>query len=304
MNQNLRSFLCSLICISILACFAGRESGAASEQAIDPSIAGEFPSAWVLLEERPLLWAHPGGARSTLRLDLESLERVEVFGSAPGDKDAERWLAVQTETQSGWLPDALLAPPPTTVAADALGKIGQEPVDRFRGIAPEYKPVDLIEIPFGYERDRKYKLRREAAEACESLIRSARREGISLSVVSAYRSYETQHRIYLNKLERSGWKQKTVAKPGHSEHQLGTTVDFAGADETTLLKESFGETPEGRWLRENAPRFGFALSYTTANRERTGYAPEPWHYRYYGLELAPGLHAEALGQGTNPDSGV
>jgi LAS superfamily LD-carboxypeptidase LdcB len=293
--RNIRSLVSLVTSVLLLACLGGRY-GAASEDFAEHAPGEACASSWVLLEARPRLWAAPGGEPSTDRLELESLARVEVLSVASGDDQAERWIEVRTAVQTGWLPDALLAPPPTTVAADALGKIGKEPVDRFRGIAPEYEPTDLLEIRFGYEPERKYRLRREAAQACETLIRTARREGISLEVVSAYRSYATQHRIYLNKLARSGWKQKTVAKPGHSEHQLGTTVDFTGADESTLLRQSFGETAEGRWLRENAPRFGFALSYTEANRERTGYAPEPWHYRYYGVEEASHRHEAALGQ--------
>jgi D-alanyl-D-alanine carboxypeptidase len=84
-----------------------------------------------------------------------------------------------------------------------------------------------------------------------------------------------------------------VAKPGHSEHQLGTAVDVAGADDETVLKTEFGDTPAGKWLTAHAPAFGFAISYTAANRATTGYIPEPWHYRYVG-SAARARHEAAL----------
>lgn len=293
LRTGLSSFISLLSCLLVVSCFVGRDGEAAGEAggARPP----EFPAAWVLLEENPELWDAPGAEPTGSRLKAEALERVEVHDAEPGDDRAKRWLQVRTAEQTGWLPEALLAPPPTPVHPNHLHQIGQERVDRFRGIDPGYVPTDLVEIPFGYESGRTYRLRKEAATALETMIRRARRAGVSLVVVSAYRSYATQRRIYLGKLKRSGWLQDTVAKPGHSEHQLGTTVDLNGPDESTLLRVSFGETPEGQWLREHAPAFGFALSYTEFNSGVTGYAPEPWHYRYYGVEKAARRHAEALG---------
>ncbi len=80
----------------------------------------------------------------------------------------------------------------------------------------------------------------------------------------------------------SATSQNKVAKPGHSEHQLGTTVDLCGLDPKTVLNPNFNLTKEGRWLRENASRFGFYQSYTKENQHLTGYIPEPWHYRFLG----------------------
>jgi hypothetical protein len=255
----------------------------------------EFPSEWVLLDDRPVLWSGPGSVTARGQLRARAGANLTAESSAPGDRFAHFWIRVRHGDQSGWLPEALAAPRAPSVGSDAVETLGREPVDRFFGLPPDYAPDDLVPIDFGYEPHRTYLLRQEAARACEAMIRRAQMEGLEIKVVSAYRAYDTQRRVYVNKLKRSDWKQRTVAKPGHSEHQLGTTVDFAGSDRATLLMESFGDTPEGKWLRENAPEFGFALSYTEHNQHRTGYAPEPWHYRYYGPELAPLRHAEALG---------
>lgn len=292
---RIRSFVSLISSLLVLSCFIGRDADPAGAEPNVRPWPSELPASWVLLKDRPQLWSAPGNGPSRERLNIDALQRVMVHATAPGDATAREWLQVRTPDQTGWLPEALLAPPPMTTEPDTLGQIGQEPVDRYRGIAPEYVPTDLVEIPFGYEPERKYRLREEAARAFEAMIRSSRREGLHLKVISAYRSYATQRRIYLGKLKRSGWRQDTVAKPGHSEHQLGTTIDLNGPDESTLLRQSFGDTAEGKWLRKHAPEFGFALSYTEANSGITGYAAEPWHYRYYGMGKAAQRHAEALG---------
>ncbi|GIW08792.1 MAG: hypothetical protein KatS3mg060_3597 [Dehalococcoidia bacterium] len=66
------------------------------------------------------------------------------------------------------------------------------------------------------------------------------------------------------------------AKPGHSEHQLGTAIDFASAENGYELDESFANTREGKWLLANATRYGFVLSYPAGAESITGYAYEPW----------------------------
>ena len=88
-----------------------------------------------------------------------------------------------------------------------------------------------------------------------------------------------------------------MAKPGHSEHQLGTTVDLCGLDPATVADPAFGLTREGQWLESNAARFGFRLSYTPQNTRQTGYVPEPWHYRYIGRKssvVSPGAIMSCL----------
>jgi D-alanyl-D-alanine carboxypeptidase len=85
------------------------------------------------------------------------------------------------------------------------------------------------------------------------------------------------------------------ARAGHSEHQLGTALDFRsarGPDPWDL--EDWGATPEGRWLAENAHRFGFVMSYPAGQESVTCYIYEPWHYRYVGREVAQEVMASGL----------
>jgi D-alanyl-D-alanine carboxypeptidase len=84
------------------------------------------------------------------------------------------------------------------------------------------------------------------------------------------------------------------ARPGHSEHQLGTTADISNADVGYRLTEEFGETPAGRWLAENAWRYGFVLSYPEGAEAVTGYKYEPWHFRWVGEAAAAAVRDSGL----------
>lgn len=286
--HSLRSVLAALFALF----FVGSVDTTRAESSAGPP-SETFPSSRVLLLSEPTLFTAPGGTESDQSLPLEAGDTVAVEKTASDPVTDHRWMKVSREGVQGWLPEAWLAPEPQEVGAGDLTAIGAEPVDRWRGIAPDYIPPDLVSVGYGWDRDLDYRLREEAAAALEELIAAARKAGHRLEVVSAYRSYDLQRSNYLSKLRRSGFDQKTVAKPGHSEHQLGTAVDLTGADDVHLLRQSFGETPEGHWLLEHAPDFGFAISYTEANEPLTGYAYEPWHYRYYGA-AAPAIHEAAL----------
>jgi D-alanyl-D-alanine carboxypeptidase len=109
---------------------------------------------------------------------------------------------------------------------------------------------------------------------------AALEDGVHLRVTSAYRSWRRQSELFESAVERHGPDQRWVAAPGTSEHQLGTTVDFCDAAMQQVLEPGFADTAEGRWLSDNAHRFGWIRSYTEENAPLTGYEPEPWHYRF------------------------
>lgn len=121
-----------------------------------------------------------------------------------------------------------------------------------------------------------------AKAALEKLQAGAKKEGVNLSLVSAYRSYETQKRIYNNYISKYGQKyaDSTSARPGHSEHQTGLAFDIGN------LNTKFGNTTGGIWLRENCHKYGFILRYLKGKEDITGYSYEPWHIRYVGVEIA------------------
>lgn len=162
------------------------------------------------------------------------------------------------------------------------------PIDKVYTLAPDCVPPDLVPLPAAYTNGGAHFLRREAAEALIRMLDAARAEGYPLFVVSAYRSYEQQVETFRYWVSQLGEAEarRTSAEPGHSEHQLGTTVDLSSPSLEGGLDERFGETPEGRWLQANAWRYGFALSYPPDREAVTGYAYEPWHWRYLGPDVA------------------
>lgn len=257
----------------------------------------------VLLVAKPQLWSAPEKPGKTVAQAWTAGRRLCVLKKEEGSTPATGiafadWYQVRDAKSGarGWLPDAYLAAPAKPVDPASLESIGTEQVDRYHALPPEYNPKDLVQVGPSYEKDTKPMLRREAAEALEAMLAAARADGVCLKIVSGYRSWEKQQALYERRVRQTGINQQTVAKPGHSEHQLGTAVDLTDGDEEHLLKMSFGETPAGQWLLEHAWAYGFAISFTEHNRPHTGCQPEPWHYRYWGISLARGKHFEALGK--------
>ncbi|TWT28440.1 SH3 domain-containing protein [Planomicrobium sp. CPCC 101110] len=132
-----------------------------------------------------------------------------------------------------------------------------------------------------------------AQKGADALVAAAKRQGISLTPFSAFRSYSRQAALYTNYASQYGEMEadKFSARPGHSEHQTGLAFDFGGSDQSHWLKESFGKTKEGKWLAANAHKYGFVLRYPKGKEGVTGYQYEPWHYRYLGSELAAKVKA-------------
>ena len=267
---------------------------------LDAFAAQPRPEQRILIIANPKLWAAPDPRASVRHLDYQPGKRLTVLDTknnkSAGASPSDTWYKIEHSPAPGWMPDAYLAPPPQELTSDALGVIGAEPVDRYHGIPPEYKPDDLVSVGPLFDKQIPCRLRKEAAQALERMIAAARRDGVRLEVVSGYRSWITQQGLYEKRVRESGLGEKTVAKPGHSEHQLGTTADLTDGHEETLLKESFGKTTAGRWLHDHAWAYGFAISFTRHNQSQTGCAPEPWHYRYWGIAQAQRKHIEALGE--------
>ena len=151
----------------------------------------------------------------------------------------------------------------------------------------KYEPADLVTIPEEMRLyDYKYQLREEAYLHLREMWEAAKAAGSEFYVNSAYRSYATQKRIFNDYAAKNGEKKANEfsARPGQSEHQLGTTVDLGIPG--YALSAQFGSTSPGQWLKDNAYKYGFVMSYPEGSKEITGYIYEPWHFRYIGVENA------------------
>ena len=189
---------------------------------------------------------------------------------------------------SFYLPDVFVLENPGRIRYDKHGNIqtGREVVDRWTALPIHYKPNDLVRVPQAYlsegSRNRMVLLRKNAALQFMSLIDAAEKEGLKIRIVSAYRDPVYQSYLYLNAIKKNGFFQSSVAKPGHSEHQLGTTCDLTSDDISTGLTADFEYTPAFLWLKENSYKYGIYISYPKFKTEITGYEYEPWHFRYWG----------------------
>jgi zinc D-Ala-D-Ala carboxypeptidase len=174
--------------------------------------------------------------------------------------------------------------PSSSATCDDLGVL----VDRSHSLPPDYVPKDLVPLQdYGVPTLGREVLRREAAEYLGRLVEGATAEGEKLVVASAYRSYEEQQHSHERLLGVLGaGAGRLSATPGHSQHQLGTAVDFTNPAAGYKLGVRFARTSAHRWLDHHAWEYGFVLAYPRGEQERTGYRWEPWHYRYVGVEDA------------------
>jgi LAS superfamily LD-carboxypeptidase LdcB len=171
------------------------------------------------------------------------------------------------------------------------------PLDRVRGLPAAYSPPDLLPLGAAYLAPGfGGSLRAEAKAALEQMLSTAYDAGHDIYARSAYRSYAEQERTFAYWVSVVGEAEarRISAEPGHSEHQLGTTADLTTAEVGYDLVESFGGTAAGRWLADNAHAYGFALSYPAGGEPVTGYAYEPWHFRYVGREHAAAWKGSGL----------
>lgn len=155
-----------------------------------------------------------------------------------------------------------------------------------------YEPSKLMipDVAFSYGKldlEKSY-LRQDAAQALEKLFTGALNEGVELFAVSGYRSFTRQSQVFEAEVSKVGKEKavQAVAIPGSSEHQTGLSMDISSRSANLELSEEFGETMEGKWLAENAHRYGFILRYPKGKEGITGYKYEPWHFRYVGTEAA------------------
>jgi D-alanyl-D-alanine carboxypeptidase len=115
-----------------------------------------------------------------------------------------------------------------------------------------------------------------ALEAVTEMFEKAKEKGYkNFFVNSGFRSIQKQKELYDSYEDKS-----FVQEPGASEHQTGYALDIAY---NGLSGDKFEKSPQGKWLMENAHKYGFILRYPKDKTEITNISYEPWHYRYIGI---------------------
>lgn len=180
---------------------------------------------------------------------------------------------------------------------------------------------DLVDVEDGHL------LRSVAADAFRRLQAEALAAGHRIVAISGYRSHERQMRTHERWVQRRLANERGSvsrehaemhvdefsARAGHSEHQLGTAVDVSVPGQHPFNHDhgpsAFATSCAGKWVRDNASRFGFTMSYPHGHEPLTCMNPEPWHFRYVGVTIATrlakaGLSLEEYFREQHPDVGV
>jgi len=117
-----------------------------------------------------------------------------------------------------------------------------------------------------------------------NMRKEARKDGIYLVFLSGYRSINLQKEIFYSlksfrNLEAAE-RARVSAPPGYSEHSTGFAIDIGDATQReTDFETEFENTDAFRWLKKNAAKFHFKLSF---NKDNKYIDYEPWHWRYEG----------------------
>lgn len=115
-----------------------------------------------------------------------------------------------------------------------------------------------------------------------AMHRAATHAKSPFGIESAYRSFAAQDRTFASLEQAYGYEYalRSAARPGHSEHQLGTTIDVDDNE---------------AWLAAHAWEYGWVVSYPPDRSPGwTCYKPEPWHLRYIGRDAAAAVHASGV----------
>jgi zinc D-Ala-D-Ala carboxypeptidase len=181
-----------------------------------------------------------------------------------------------------------------TVAGDPETDWATIVVDTAHRLPEDFVPSDLVEVvEAGF--DTRDQLRRIVIDDLAALRTAAEANGTPIVVISGYRSFSYQRALFQDRVDEAGEEAAaaSIARPGHSEHQLGTALDVLGPEGGELTTE-FGATPAGEWLAAHAHEFGFVISYPDGGSDMTCYDYEPWHLRYVGPDVAAEIHESGM----------
>ena len=224
------------------------------------------------------------------------------------------YLLIDSGTWNGyWVPgtptgvaiDDLAAPIPSLptcayrdlpVARSAYADWSTSVLDTVFQLPRAYAPQDLTDAAKA-GLNGGHLIRMVAIGDLSTMVVAAKADGANLAIQSAYRSYAGQVLTFNDWVSQVGYSEalQTSARPGHSEHQLGTAIDFrsvGGASPWTYA--DWSTTKEGAWLAANAWTFGWVMSYPKGKSAVACYRFEPWHYRYVGRAQAAAIHDAGL----------
>ena len=153
-------------------------------------------------------------------------------------------------------------------------------LNKFYNINSSYPSEDeLIKVDNKYTLNKtETKLKKIAYDAFIKMYEEAPAEN-KFKITSSYRSYADQENLYNYEISKNENANSKIAKPGHSEHQTGYSIDIDKSN---------------TWLKENAHKYGFILRYPEGKKYLTGYEYNENHYRYCGIDCATYIYENNL----------
>ncbi|MBO4818511.1 MAG: M15 family metallopeptidase [Firmicutes bacterium] len=164
-------------------------------------------------------------------------------------------------------------------------------------VTQSYEPDDLVVVQrwvqgVGDPSQGTNAMRREAAQALNTMLDAAAAQGYDMKLRTGYRSYSYQEMLFNSYARNYGESEanKYSARAGQSEHHTGLACDLGAASQGYELRDDFGESPEGKWIKDHCCEYGFILRYIDGTLDsvgqHTGYIYEAWHIRYVGVDAA------------------
>lgn len=171
-------------------------------------------------------------------------------------------------------------------------------VDPTYAVPADYQPPDLVpasEAGFGGDAAAVL-VRALLVDDLTAVRTAAEAAGAPLEVLSGYRSHDQQAATFDHWAARLGFDEavRRAARPGHSEHQLGTSIDFSSPGWTDRFGDWAVESASGAWLAVHAWEYGFVMSYPNGGDLATCYGYEPWHFRWIGRDAARAWQASGV----------
>ncbi len=166
------------------------------------------------------------------------------------------------------------------------------PISKSRKLLNTYEATDLVDLNkeyFLYTNVEGIMLNRVAADYLKLMLTDMQAQiGKNVVIASGYRSYANQIQTYAGWQRKLGQEEadKISARPGYSEHQLGTAIDLFSEDSGLDFTAEFDNSAAGKWLQANAYKYGFIQTYPKDSEAKTGYSYEAWHWRFIGKENA------------------
>lgn len=164
-------------------------------------------------------------------------------------------------------------------------------VNKYHYLDSDYIPDNLVTVNSIHGNN--LKIEKNTYSAFINMYNDALKVGLNLSILSPYRSYNTQVSLYNRYVNKDGKALADTysARAGYSEHQTGLAIDITKRGGNL---GGFESTKEFKWLKDNSYKYGFILRYPKDKEWITGYQYEPWHYRYVGIEVATQIYNEGI----------